>query len=205
MNKNKIRGYYFITDSGLSKKGNLSDVKNAVKAGVSVVQYRNKSGSSRELFDEALELKKICAGKALFIINDRIDIALAVNADGVHLGLEDMYYKEARKILGKGKIIGLTVHNIKEALQARRWGADYLGFSPVFATNTKADAGKPAGTKLLAAVKSGVNIPVVAIGGINLSNAGEVVRAGADSLCAISAVITSNDVVKEIKKFQKMF
>jgi len=200
-------GYYFITDANLSKAGNINDVKNAVSAGVRVVQYRNKSGSTKELYEEALVLKKICKNKAIFLINDRVDIAVAVNSDGVHLGQDDMPYRVARKILGRKKIVGLTVHTLKEAKKAEEFGVNYLGVSPIFSTDTKKDAGKPAGISLIKKIKSRISgkIPVVAIGGINLSNAGEVISAGADGLCAISAVVTKNHIKKEIEKFQKLF
>jgi len=201
----KIKGYYFITDTDLSMAGNISDVKAAVKAGVTVVQYRNKQGETLNLYQETLALKKICAGKSLFIANDRIDIALAVEADGVHLGQMDMPYKAARKLLGKKKIIGVTVHNVKEAIAAQKMGADYLGVSPIFSTTTKLDAGKAGGIELLKKIKAEVKIPLVAIGGITLENASQVIEAGADSICAISAVITKPDVIGEINKFQRLF
>ncbi len=202
----KIRGYYFITDSKLSLAGNISDVKNAIAAKVSVVQYRNKYGSTKELYEEALKLKAICkTGKALFLINDRIDIALAVNADGAHIGTDDMPYSAARKLLGKNKIIGVTAHNIKEAKEAQRLGADYIGASPIFITDTKPDAGVPAGIDLIKAIAKIVSIPVIAIGGITLDNAREIIEAGADGLCAISAVVTKPDARAEIEKFQELF
>jgi thiamine-phosphate pyrophosphorylase len=199
-----VKGYYFITDSGLSRAGNISDVKLADACCVYAVQYRNKNAETREMFDEALRLREICRN-ALFLINDRIDIALAVDADGVHLGQSDMPYRAARKMLGPGKIIGITVHNIAEATEAQRLGADYLGVSPIFQTATKSDAGKPAGIALIEEIRDQVDIPLVAIGGINLANASEVVRAGADGLCAISAVVANKDVSSEIKKFQELF
>ena len=202
-----ISGYYFITDEKLSKAGNVLDVKNAVSAGVKIVQYRNKCGSTKEMYDEAVKLKKICRKKnVIFLINDRIDIAIASVADGVHIGQDDMPYSVARKILGKNKIIGVTVHTLKEAMAAEKLGADYLGVSPIFSTDTKSDAGKPSGISLIKKIiRFRRTVPVVAIGGINLSNAGEVMAAGADGLCAISATVTKNNVKKEIKKFQKLF
>jgi len=200
----KIKGYYFITDSDLSKSGNISDVKNVVESGVGVVQYRNKSGSTKEMYEEAVKLKEICKN-IIFLINDRIDIAIAVDADGVHIGQDDMPYKVARKMLGKNKIIGVTVHNVQEAKDAEKIGADYLGVSPVFSTDTKPDAGKPAGINIIKDIKRICKIPLIAIGGINLLNAEEVVKAGADGLCAISAVVAKGDVKAEIIKFQKLF
>lgn len=197
-------GYYFITDASLSRAGNINDVNNALKAKVKFVQYRNEHADTKEMYDEALRLRKICQN-VNFLINDRVDIALSVGADGVHLGQEDMPYKIARKLLGKNRIIGLTVHNLKEAKAAQRLGADYLSVSPIFATKTKTDAGKPVGLVLLKSIKEQVSIPIIAIGGINLSNAREVIRSGADGLCAISAVVTKGDVRKKIEKFQELF
>jgi thiamine-phosphate pyrophosphorylase len=199
-----MRGYYFITDVRLSRAGNLHDVACALAAGVRAVQYRDKDAPARSLYAEALRLKDMC-GQALFLVNDRVDLALAVGADGVHLGQDDLPYEAARALLGPGKIIGLTVHSVAEAVAAQKLGADYLGVSPIFATSTKVDAGAPAGVALLQEIRRRVTIPLVAVGGITLANAGEVIRAGADGLCAISAVITAEDVSGEIAKFQRMF
>ena len=199
-----MKGYYFITDAQLSRAGNLSDVKSAVAAGAAAVQYRCKDGTSAALYAEARALKEIC-GRRLFIINDRVDIALAVDAGGVHLGQDDLPLLVARTLLGPSKIIGVTVHSVEEARQAAAMGADYLGVSPVFATQTKPDAGRPAGLKLIREIRAAVKVPVVAIGGIKLANAREVVRAGADCVCAISAVVSGKDVVAEIGRFQALF
>ena len=199
-----MRGFYFITDAQLSRAGNYSDVKNALKAKVEVIQYRNKGSGTKEMFEEAFLLRKLCKN-ALFLVNDRLDIALGVEADGVHLGMSDIPYNIARRILGKKKVIGLTVHSIKEARAAESLGADYLGVGPVFSTGTKPDAGEPLGIGLLSRIKKSVSLPVVAIGGINLKNAKEVVSSGADSLSAISCVVTRKDVKREIGRFQELF
>ncbi len=199
-----MKGYYFITDEDLSLAGNSADVKNAVAAGVRVVQYRRKCGSTQELFREASRLKKLCR-KTLFLVNDRVDIALAVDADGVHLGQDDLPYETARELLGPKKIIGVTVHTLGEARRAQSARADYLGVSPIFATGTKKDAGEPTGLELIRQIKKKIALPLVAIGGINLSNAAAVVIAGADAVCAISAVVTKKDVKREIRKFQQLF
>ncbi|HDP16464.1 MAG TPA: thiamine phosphate synthase [Candidatus Omnitrophica bacterium] len=200
-----IKGYYFITDADLSRKGNLDDVKNAVEAGASVVQYRSKLDDTEHMLEEARLLKEICNNKALFIINDRVGIALAVDADGVHLGQGDMPYETARGLLGKDKIIGVTAHDLGEAMLAEKKGADYLGVSPVFSTTTKEDAGSPCGTGLIREIKRHCNIPITAIGGITFDNALEVIQAGADAICAISSVVTKDDVRKEIEKFRGLF
>jgi thiamine-phosphate pyrophosphorylase len=201
-----MKGYYFITDSKLSRAGNESDVRQAVACGVEVVQYRNKNRETRQMYEEAVRLREICRDSdSIFLINDRVDIALAAEADGVHLGQSDMPCLAARKLLGQERIIGVTVHSLAEALQAESMGADYLGVSPIFQTATKLDAGKPAGIRLIEELRSQVEIPLIAIGGINHSNASEVVRAGADGLCAISCVVAKENVRDEIKKFQEIF
>jgi thiamine-phosphate pyrophosphorylase len=199
-----MKGYYFITDAKLSRAGNVSDVQDAVAAGVEVIQYRRKDASTSELFAEAGDLKKHCTG-ALFLVNDRVDIALAVQADGVHLGQEDLPLSVARQLLGRGKLIGLTVHSLAEARRAEAAGADYLGVSPIFTTQTKADTGQPAGIQLIQQIRRTVKLPLIAIGGINLANAPEVIQAGADGLCAISTVVSREGVRAEIEKFQRLF
>jgi thiamine-phosphate pyrophosphorylase len=199
-----VRGYYFITDSKLSLAGNFNDVSMAVACGVSVVQYRNKNAKTREMYEEAVRLREICRD-TLFLINDRVDIALAVDADGVHLGQSDMPCEAARRLLGDKKIIGITIHNLAEAVEAESIGADYLGVSPIFQTATKPDAGKPSGISLIEEIRANVDIPLIAIGGIDHSNAKDVIRAGADGLCAISSVVAKEDVSAEIKKFQDSF
>ena len=192
---------YFITDRNLTKKTVLDDVKAAIKAGVKIIQYREKEKPTSFMLKEAKEIKKLCdENNVLFIINDRIDICKEVDADGVHLGNEDPPYKEARELL-KNKIIGLTIHNTEEAIQAEKIGADYIGVSPIFETKTKPDAGPPAGLKLIEDVKKAVKIPQVAIGGITLQNIDDVVKAGEASAAVISAIITKDDVEAECRKF----
>lgn len=201
-----MRGYYFITDSALSAAGDESDVRQAVAAGVAIVQYRRKDAGTRLLVQEARALKRICAGgRTRFIVNDRLDVAMAAEADGVHLGKEDMALGDARRLLGKAKLIGVSVLTVEEALAAEEQGADYLGVGPVFPTATKADAGAPCGLDRLRAIRSRCRIPVAAIGGIDLENAGAVLQAGADMICAISAVVAQPDVAAEIRKFQEEF
>ncbi len=199
-----MRGFYFITDRALSRAGNHRDVESALAAGVRVVQYRDKESPPELLRQEARRLRRLCRN-ALFLVNDRVELALEVGADGVHLGQDDLSLAEARKLLGSGKIIGVTVHNPEEALEAQRLGADYLGVSPIFFTRTKANAGYAGGLELLRQVRREVSLPLIAIGGITLANAAEVIRAGADGVCAIAAVVTRPDVRAEIEKFQELF
>ncbi len=199
-----MRGYYFITDTGLSRAGNVCDVKNALAAKVRIVQYRAKEVGTRTMLAEAAALKQLCRD-AIFLVNDRVDVALAVDADGVHLGQEDLPYETARELLGPEKIIGITVSTLEEALTAARQGADYLGVSPIFFTRTKPDAGSPAGLTLLRDIRNAVDVPLAAIGGITLTNAAEVIAAGADMICAISEVVTHPDVCDRVEKFQRLF
>jgi thiamine-phosphate pyrophosphorylase len=194
-------GLYFITDRKLSKKTDIDDVKAAIKVGVKIIQYREKEFPTKAIYSTAKELREITKkNNVLLIINDRVDIALAVDADGIHLGLDDMPYDIARKLLGN-KIIGLTVHNVEEAIEAENLGADYVGISPIFATTTKLDAGKPAGLEMVKKVKEKINIPFVAIGGINFENLDDVLKAGAKSVAAISAIVTKDNVEEESRKF----
>ncbi|MDD4306168.1 MAG: thiamine phosphate synthase [Methanosarcina sp.] len=193
--------FYLVTDSGLSKKGTLSDVQEAVESGCRIVQYREKNKSTKEMVFEASEIKRICSGRAIFLVNDRIDVALAVDADGVHIGQDDMPIEKARKLLGEDKIIGLSVRNREEAIQAEKSGADYIGLGPIFDTATKKDAGEGIGPLKIKEVKAAIKLPIVAIGGINKENCESVVQNGADSLVAISAVVCSDDVKREIKYF----
>lgn len=200
-----IKGYYFITDSTLSRLGIEADVKSAVAAGVEVIQYRNKCAPTRLMCEEASRLKRLSAA-SLFLVNDRVDVALAVEADGVHLGQNDMPLEKARAILGKKKIIGITVTTIRQAFLAAKARADYLAVAPIFTTHTKEDAGTPVGLETLRKIKKHFpRLPLVAIGGITVKNVAEVVAAGADSVCAISAVVSKRDVKAKIIQFQRYF
>lgn len=194
-------GFYFITDSALTKSSIIEDVKAALKAGVKIIQYREKNRPAKEMFEECRAIKELCRDKAIFLVNDRVDIAVAVDADGVHLGQEDLPVREARIIMGSEKILGVTAHSADEAADAENLGADYIGASPIFTTKTKIDAGRQAGLRLIREIKQRIGIPVVAIGGINLDNVRSVMEAGADSACAISAVIPVKDTLDECRKF----
>ncbi|KYK21683.1 thiamine-phosphate diphosphorylase [Thermoplasmatales archaeon SG8-52-2] len=193
--------FYMITDSNLSKNGIVTDVSNAVDAGCKIVQYREKCKSTKDMIKEAKKLKKICNDKAIFLINDRIDVALAVDADGVHIGQDDMDIKTVRRILGNDKIIGLTIHNLEEALEAKKLGLDYIGVAPIFQTDTKKDALKPCGVEMIKKIREKVELPIVAVGGIDKQNLKDVICAGADSAVSINTVLASNDVYSEIKDF----
>ena len=201
MNNLKDIDFYFITDSDLSKNGIFSDVDNAIKAGCKIIQYREKNKITKDMIKEGNQLREICKGRAIFLIDDRIDIALAVDADGVHLGQEDMPYHSAKKILGKDKIIGLTVHNLEEALVAERLGIDYIGLAPIFKTGTKEDARDPIGIKMIEIVREKVRIPIVAVGGIKKENINNVIEAGADSIVSIYAILKADNIYDEVREF----
>jgi thiamine-phosphate pyrophosphorylase len=204
MKPHAIKGYYFITGGAFSRRGDLHDVRAAVLAGACAVQYRSKQEDSETMVRTALALKRLCQG-ILFLVNDRIDIALAVDADGVHIGQDDLPVSVARRILGKKKVIGVSVSTFRQAAEAVAEGADYLGVGPVYSTATKSDASKPTGVDLISKIKSRFDIPVVAVGGITLDNAPLVIASGADSVCAISAVVTKTNVNAQIRKFQALF
>lgn len=156
------------------------------------VQYRQKDGTRRQIYEEAARLRKLTRYfNATLIINDYADIALSVDADGVHLGQDDLPLTEARKIMGE-KIIGISTHDLKQAKDASTGKADYIGFGPVFETRTK-EAGKPRGLDNLRLIKQNVGVPVIAIGGINIDNIGSVFQAGADA-AAIASAICRGDV-----------
>jgi thiamine-phosphate pyrophosphorylase len=174
-------------------------VRVALEAGIRWVQYRRKGGTRRQLYYEAEKLRDL-TGRcgALFIVNDFADIALAVEADGVHIGQDDLPLREARKIMGE-KIIGVSTHNLKEALAAQKGGADYIGFGPIFHTMTK-DAGKPKGPGPIVEIKRYIDIPVIAIGGITPLNAAQVFYTGCDGVAASSGIF-SGDITANVSDF----
>jgi len=166
----------------------------ALSAGVRLFQYRNKSGTKRAVYEASLPLARIAReANALFLVNDHADIASAVDADGVHLGQDDLPIEQARKVLGKGKLIGISTHSREQAREAERSGADYIGFGPIFQTSTK-NAGEAQGLQNLSLVKQSVSVPVIAIGGVNQTNAGAAIDAGADGVAVISAVLSASDI-----------
>jgi thiamine-phosphate pyrophosphorylase len=198
-----LGGLYFITDR---KACNLSCEEMTLKvlrAGVKWVQYREKNRSRRVLYEEAVRLRKLTESfNAVFIVNDHADIALSVDADGVHLGQEDLPIREARKIMGKNKTIGISTHKLEQAIDAEKEGADYIGFGPVFHTKTK-DAGSPKGTEMLRDIKSKVHIPVVAIGGISPENIKSVLDTGVDAVAVASAILVG-DIENNVKIFMEI-
>ena len=195
---------YFITDRTLSKKGVIEDVKSAIKGGVRIVQYREKELPTKEMIKEAKEIRELCKyNSVIFIVNDRVDVALAVEADGVHIGPDDMDFKTARKILGNDRIIGVTAGSVEEAKRFEKLGADYIGLSPIFSTGTKKDAGEPIGLEAVRKAKETLKIPFVPIGGINQDNIQGVLNSGSRSVCMISAIMTEN-VEEEVRNARRI-
>lgn len=198
---------YLVTDdSYLNRDGFYQVVELALQNGVTLLQYRAKERSGREMLREAKQLRELTRKHdAPLIINDRLDIALAVDADGLHLGQDDLPLEVARKHLGK-KIIGVSATCYEEARKAVLQGADYVGVGPVFPTLTKKDAKLPCGLTELQRLKQDFPAtPLVAIGGIDLNNVHEVIRAGADGAAIVSAILGSKDQRGAVRQFARIF
>ncbi len=172
----------------------LEIVEAAVKGGVSVVQLREKELSTLDFYNEGLAVKRLLKGHDVaFIINDRVDVAMALDADGAHLGQTDMPVEVARKLMGPGKIIGLSVEKMEHVSHESVQHADYLGVSPIFVTSTKPELEKAWGLEGLKRVRSATDMPLVAIGSINANNAEAVIEAGADNVAVVSAITSADD------------
>lgn len=196
---------YLVTDDGCLQGRALIDcVCEALEGGVTLVQYRAKTASSAEMYAEALQLKALCDSfNVPLIINDRLDIAMAVGAAGVHLGQDDLPCAAARKILGEDYIIGVSAHNPAEAKAALQSGADYLGCGAVFGTATKADV-KKLGTEGLTAICREKGLPVVGIGGVTTDNYREVRAAGADGAAIVSGILAQPDIRATVRAIARV-
>lgn len=196
---------YLVTDDGCLQGRPLIDcVREALEGGVTLVQYRAKTASSAEMYAKALQLKALCDSfNVPLIINDRLDIAMAVGAAGVHLGQDDLPCAAARKILGEDYLIGVSAHNPAEAKAALQSGADYLGCGAVFGTATKADV-KKLGTEGLMAICREKGLPVVGIGGVTADNYREVRAAGADGAAIVSGILAQPDIRTTVEAIAKV-
>lgn len=196
---------YLVTDDGcLQGRALLDCVREALEGGVTLVQYRAKTASSAEMYAEALQLKALCDSfNVPLIINDRLDIAMAVGAAGVHLGQDDLPCAAARRILGEDYLIGVSAHNPAEAKAALQSGADYLGCGAVFGTATKADVQK-LGTNGLAAICKAKGLPVVGIGGVTADNYREVRAAGADGAAIVSGILAQPDIRTTVRAIARV-
>ena len=186
---------YLVTDRGLCDDRSMAHiVRESIAGGVTMVQLREKNAEARVFLDQAFALRQAASELGIpFIINDRVDIALACGADGVHLGQADMPCTLARRIIGKEMIIGVSVSSVDEAREAEAEGADYLGVGPLFPTLTKVDALPATGLDVLRSIRKAVSIPLVGIGGITRANAGDVICAGADGVAVVSAIVANPD------------
>ncbi len=187
---------YLVTDRGiLGDRDLFTAVEEALKGGVTMLQLREKTASSRDFYQLAVRMKELAAAYQVpLIIDDRLDIALAADAGGLHVGQDDLPVAVARRILGPGKILGYSVSTVEEAIYGEQNGADYLGAGPVYATGSKADAGSPIGIDGLRQIKQSVAIPVVGIGGLGEANILDVKRTGVDGASVISAIMGSRDL-----------
>ncbi|MFB0547154.1 MAG: thiamine phosphate synthase [Anaerolineae bacterium] len=195
---------YVLTDAGLSRgRSHLEVVRAAIEGGASVIQWRDKMANTRQLVEVGRQLRELTREMGIcFIVNDRIDVALALEADGVHVGQDDMPARLARKLMGPDKIVGVSASTVAEAVQVEAEGADYVAASPVFSTPTKTDAPPPTGLEGLRAIVEAVHVPVIAIGGINTANAGAVITAGAAGVAVISAVVAADDIAAAARQLR---
>jgi thiamine-phosphate pyrophosphorylase len=195
-NLGQLPGLYMITVE-TANRTHLSVAEAALIGGATTIQYRDKTSNSRVMMEQALAIRELTKKhNALFIVNDRIDIAMAAGADGVHLGQNDIDIDTARRIMGNNYIMGISATNYDEAIVAANKGADYVGVGPVFPTASKGDAAEPIGIEGLSKIRKSLSIPIVAIGGITVDNSGDVVRAGADAIAVISAVASANNMTE---------
>ena len=197
---------YLVTDDRFPKNRDfLSVIEKAIKGGVTMVQLREKTAKTNAFIERALAVKKLLQSFEIpLIINDRIDVALAIDADGVHIGQDDMPAQLARKLLGKNKIIGLSIENKKQAETANQFPIDYIGLSPVFSTNTKDDLANPLGLNGINEIMNISKFPSVAIGGIKPENAQSVLKAGANGLAIVSYIMGADNPSIAAEKFTKI-
>ena len=193
--KNIDYSIYLVTDRGLAcGRSNLEVVTAAVDGGTTVVQLREKDCPTLEFIQQAQSIKAFLRKRNIpLIINDRVDIAQAVKADGVHLGQSDMPLEMAKGILGNTMIIGISAESIEDAITAEKGGADYLGISPIYATPTKTNTAPALGLEGLREIRKAVSLPLVGIGGLNKDNAADVIRNGADGVAVVSAIVAADD------------
>lgn len=204
---------YCVTAEDFSNgRNNIEVVKSMLEAGIKIIQYREKDNPNkymREKYEECLKIRELTKEyDALFIVDDYADLALAADADGVHIGQKDMPIEAVRKIVGYDKIVGLSTTNEKEALEALDTSADYIGIGPIFATNTKPDADEATGIKYIDYVVKNLDIPFVCIGGIKLNNMDLLIEHKAMSLCMLTEIVSSEDIKAKcellIKKMKRL-
>ncbi|MGH7259107.1 MAG: thiamine phosphate synthase [Nitrospiraceae bacterium] len=202
-----LKGLYVILDPEAAQGWPLLDLlKQAADGGARLFQYRAKTASALAAYQQAVPLRQAAQDcGALFLINDRCDLALAVDADGVHLGQQDLPLPMARAIMGAGKLIGLSTHNDAQVSAATRDGADYLGFGPIFPPSSKRDHEPVVGIDGLRRIRNLTALPVFAIGGITVESAGRLAAAGADGVAVIAAISQAADVTGTVRSFVASF
>lgn len=193
---------YLITDSEILKGRDFYKcIEEALKGGVTMLQLREKNASGKEFLEKAIKLRELTKKyNVKFIINDRVDIAMLCDADGVHVGQSDIGAKEVRKLIGEDKIIGVSARTVEEAMKAKEDGADYLGVGDMFGTTTKLDA-KSVSIDTLKAIKLESKMPIVAIGGLKLTNINKLKETNIDGYAVISAILNKKDIKLECKKW----
>ena len=181
----------------------LEIARQTILGGTDILQLRAKTLSDRKILKIGQTIKDLTRkSKTLFVLNDRADLAQALDADGVHLGQQDLPVKEARRILGKNKVIGISTHSVSQAQEAEKQGADYIAIGPIFVTAAKPDL-PPLTPEIITGIKDKIKIPFVAVGGINLDNLGQVLKAGAKRVAVCRAIITAKDVFKAAQEFRQ--
>lgn len=200
------KGIYGITGDNFSHgKSNLDCVKEMIAGGIRIIQYRDKTKSMGEKYQEAKEIAKLCKeNKVLFIINDHVDLALLVNADGVHIGQDDYPVEEVRTLLGNDKIIGLSTHSPKQGLEAlQNENVDYIGVGPIFPTTTKDT--KPVGLEYLDFAIKNLSLPFVAIGGIHEHNLQEILTRDVSRFCMVSGIVGAENITEKVKTLSQQW
>jgi len=202
----KIGRFHVLTDSCLQNRFSHAELaKLAIAGGADTIQFRQKEGATRQMIRVAGEMRDLCQRAGVtFIINDRVDVAIASDADGVHLGQDDFPIPLARKLLGEKAIIGGSAGSMEEAHRCLREGADYIGFGPVYPTTSKEDAGPAAGLGLMKQIVEAIPLPIVAIGGIGVNNASPVIQAGAHGIAVISAVCCQQDPAEAARCLRRL-
>lgn len=198
-----LAGLYVILDPSVCPGRSLDNIlKEAAGAGAKLFQYRNKLASMKEAYAEAVPLRKIAAELGVtFIVNDRCDLALAVDADGVHLGQGDLPYRGARTVMGTDKLIGLSTHNPDQVQEADRLKPDYIGFGPIFKPGSKQDHDPVVGIQGLKEIRRLTSLPIFAIGGLTVENVADAIKAGADGVAVISAIVAVPDIRHAVTDF----
>lgn len=195
--------YSITAEDHSNGKSNIDVVKELIDTGVKIIQYREKSKKALYKYEECLEIRKLTKdADVTFIVNDDIDIAILVSADGVHVGQEDVPIEKVRELVGDSMIIGLSTHSPLQAQDAVKRGADYIGVGPIFKTQTKVDVVDPVGFEYLDYVVESIDIPFVAIGGIKEHNLKQVVDHGASCVCLVSEIVGARDISEKVKNIK---